>query len=241
MTQYCFRLDDICDTLDWHKFNRLTNIFNEYNIKPLLGVIPKNEDDSLMIDRPNPDYLDLITSLVDIGWEVSMHGFEHLYCNREAGILKYPNKSEFSGLPFEEQKNKIRNGKRILADIGLVTNVFMAPSHSFDHITIEALKSEGFEYITDGFGILPYKINGIVLVPQQVANVKEFMAGNITFCLHPNNLTETDFRNIERFVKKNHKNCVSFSKILKYTLIGAILNVVPHYLHKIVRLGINSK
>ena len=241
MVKYCFRLDDICETLDWNKFNRLKEIFNKYKVKPLLGVIPNNEDNSLIVNKPNPDYLKEIDLLVGKGWEVSIHGFKHLYCNKNPGILKYPNKSEFAGLSFEEQKEKINKGMLILEKKGIKTNIFMAPSHSFDAVTIEVLKSENIKYITDGFGLFPYKHHGIVFVPQQVANVREFLFGNITFCLHPNNLTEKNFQDIEIFLEKNHSKCVRFNDIKKYSLMSTILNFIPYYVHKSMRLSKNLR
>ena len=37
------RLDDVTDHMNWTLMDKCQNLFNKYNIKPLLGVIPNNE------------------------------------------------------------------------------------------------------------------------------------------------------------------------------------------------------
>ena len=39
------RFDDICENMNWDFMNRCEVIFDKYDIKPLLGVIPSNLDD----------------------------------------------------------------------------------------------------------------------------------------------------------------------------------------------------
>ena len=47
MPVYLFRLDDITDSIDMERFNRCLNLFAQYHIKPILGIIPDNRDPSL--------------------------------------------------------------------------------------------------------------------------------------------------------------------------------------------------
>ena len=55
-------------------------LFDKYNIKPIIGVIPKNEDKELK-SYPvcNFDFWEKIKNLKKQGWEIAMHGYEHLY------------------------------------------------------------------------------------------------------------------------------------------------------------------
>ena len=39
-----FRLDDIAPNMKWEMMNKVENLFDRYQIKPIMGVIPKNED-----------------------------------------------------------------------------------------------------------------------------------------------------------------------------------------------------
>ena len=38
------RIDDIAENMNWQLMNKCEILFNKYNIKPVLGVIPKNKD-----------------------------------------------------------------------------------------------------------------------------------------------------------------------------------------------------
>ena len=42
------RLDDIAENMNWDLMNKCEQLFDQYNIKPLLGVIPKNKDPELL-------------------------------------------------------------------------------------------------------------------------------------------------------------------------------------------------
>ena len=45
--KFLFRLDDIAPNMDWSMMDKVEKLFNSYNVKPILGVIPKNEDKDL--------------------------------------------------------------------------------------------------------------------------------------------------------------------------------------------------
>ena len=44
---YVFRLDDIAPNMNWKMMERVKKLFNTYKVKPIIGVIPKNEDQEL--------------------------------------------------------------------------------------------------------------------------------------------------------------------------------------------------
>ena len=46
-TGYIFRLDDIAPNMNWEMMEKVKTLFNTYNVKPILGIIPKNEDQDL--------------------------------------------------------------------------------------------------------------------------------------------------------------------------------------------------
>ena len=41
-------MDDICENMNWELMNRCELLFDKYEIKPLLGVIPANKDPELL-------------------------------------------------------------------------------------------------------------------------------------------------------------------------------------------------
>jgi len=48
-TALLIRMDDIAENMNWSLMKKCEELFDELNIKPLLGVIPKNEDSELLI------------------------------------------------------------------------------------------------------------------------------------------------------------------------------------------------
>ena len=47
-TGLLIRIDDISSHMNWNLMNKCEELFNKHNIKPLLGVIPNNEDEEIL-------------------------------------------------------------------------------------------------------------------------------------------------------------------------------------------------
>ena len=47
-TGILIRLDDIAENMNWDLMKKSELLFDKYNIKPVLGVIPNNKDDELL-------------------------------------------------------------------------------------------------------------------------------------------------------------------------------------------------
>ena len=47
-TGILIRLDDIAENMNWTLMEKCELLFDKYNIKPLLGVISNNKDQSLL-------------------------------------------------------------------------------------------------------------------------------------------------------------------------------------------------
>ena len=45
--KYLLRFDDIAPNMNWEVMFKVKNLFAKYNIKPIIGGIPKNEDKDL--------------------------------------------------------------------------------------------------------------------------------------------------------------------------------------------------
>ena len=41
------RIDDVAENMNWEMFDKIEILFNKHNIKPVLGVIPNNQDNSM--------------------------------------------------------------------------------------------------------------------------------------------------------------------------------------------------
>lgn len=224
--RYLIRMDDIAAHMAWDTFRRLEQSFERFGIKPLLGVIPDNRDVSLkQFPECAGDFWAEMRSFQDRGWEISQHGFQHLYVTRDSGLMGVNNLSEFAGLSYEEQHDKLARGQSLLREHGLRSETFMAPSHSFDVVTLRALKDLGFTTVTDGFAPFPYVADGLIFLPQWLASPRVLPIGVQTFCLHINNMSEQAVETVERFVAEHHHEFLTFPE--------ARALATPHSLNRI--------
>ncbi len=211
------RMDDITPGMDWKKFQRFKDLLDANDIKPLIGVVPDNRDKKLCIDEEKPDFWEYIKGLQQEGWVIAMHGYNHLYTTREGGLFPIGSKSEFAGLSLARQNEMISKGKEILKSRGIHTDIFMAPSHSFDKNTLRALKSNGFYIITDGFGTEPYREKGMTFYPisvRRVRSLKDKRDGIVTFVYHANTMDEKDFASLKKLLATD--KVVSYDEYLKF-------------------------
>lgn len=209
--RYLIRFDDIAPHMDWLRFERLVRLLNEHHIRPLIGVIPDNQDPQLRrFPEFTGDFWARMRSLQDAGWEIAQHGFQHVYATRERGLMGVNGLSEFAGLPFAEQLKKLACGQELLTHHGLRCETFMAPSHSFDRTTLRALRELRFTTITDGFAPFPYFEHGLIFIPQLLASPRVMPFGVQTFCLHINVMTEAQVQRVEQFVAAHHREFITF-------------------------------
>lgn len=209
------RMDDITPAMDREKFYRFKELLDKHGIKPLIGVVPECKDEKLDISEPIENFWNFVKDLQNSGWVVAMHGFNHVYTTKEAGIFPIGGKSEFAGVPYYKQDDMLRVGKRILRENGILTYIFMAPSHSFDKNTVKALKKNGFSCITDGFGRAPYKRSGIVYYPissRRSKTLSDKRDGITTFVYHTNTMDEKEFADFEKLLET--AKVVSFSELM---------------------------
>lgn len=206
----CFiRMDDITPDMDWDKFNQIREIFEKYNICPLLGVVPDSKDELLTYNQPQEEFWEIIRSLEKQGWAIAQHGMNHCYTTDDSGVLGINSFSEFAGLSYEEQFAKLQIGKNILEENGIHSNIFMAPGHTYDKNTLKALRDCGFIAVTDGLSWKPYISEGLLFVPCRLQTLKK-LKGIDTLCLHSNLMTQGDIQELEVFCKNNYKNILPF-------------------------------
>lgn len=225
--QIAVRIDDITPDMDWEKFRRLEKILDENDIAPLLGIVPDNQDPNLKRGELLSDFQSQIELWKEKNWSFSMHGWNHIYTTKKGGLFPLNSFSEYAGVPLSQQRKMIRQGKERLSEMGIYTDIFMAPGHSFDSNTLVALKEEGFHYITDGFGSFPYSWKELIFLPIAFLRNKDIQKkeGYTTLVFHPNTMSEGDFAAFERLVKEYKKDFISYHEYLKapvrkQTLIG---------------------
>ena len=78
-TGILIRLDDIAENMNWDLMEKSELLFNKYKIKPVLGVIPNNQDNELLTYPKKNNFWEQIRIWKNNGWEISMHGSNHVY------------------------------------------------------------------------------------------------------------------------------------------------------------------
>jgi predicted deacetylase len=202
------RLDDIAPIMNWKNFERMMALLSEKNAMPLLGVIPDCQDQKIAgmkgVTQEEPEaFAARMKELKEEGVVIAMHGAHHVYKTQEGGIFPLNKASEFAGLPIEEQQELLRVGTEAMKAMGLETDIFMAPSHSYDENTLKALSEAGFHRITDGFGNSPYRYHGLTFYPIAFSKSRALKSknnGTVTVVYHVNTMRNRDFAEAERFL-----------------------------------------
>ena len=200
---YVLRLDDAAENMNLANWQRMEQLLEKYNIKPIYGIIPNNMDEDLLKYDKIDDFWEEMKRWKNKGWIPALHGYNHVFETNVGGINPVNNRSEFAGVPLEIQREKIRKGLRILLDNGIEPNIFFAPAHTFDLNTLEALRLESdIRIISDTVANDIYFDNGFYFIPQQSGRCRKLPFKVTTFCYHPNIMGENDFEILENFLNK---------------------------------------
>ena len=215
MKNYLLRLDDASEYMDVERWLRMEQLLDIYKIKPIFGIIPRNEDEMLVSEyAQNPDFWKLMHVWIEKGWTPAMHGYEHRYVTTDGGINPVNMRSEFAGLSYEEQAQKIRKGYQILVANNIKPDIFFAPSHTFDTLTLKALYDETpIRRISDTIANDIYKEGDFWFIPQQSGVVRVLPFKTVTFCYHPNTMKDEAFLKLENFLQLYGKHFVQVDQL----------------------------
>ncbi len=210
-------MDDITPDMNWDNFSFFRDLFDKLGITPLLGIVPKNSDKNLQIEPEREDFYEIMKGLKQEGYVLAMHGYQHLYTTKKGGCFPLNHFSEFAGVPYEQQKRMLADGKRILSENGIETDIFMAPAHSYDNNTLRALKEVGFTKLTDGFGTTPYLWKEMVFYPIsfRLAGSLKKQKGYTTLVIHANTINDSDRQRYTTLFAQNRETFISYEEYLR--------------------------
>lgn len=231
MSKYIIRLDDACEKMDVEKWDRMEKLLDKYKVKPLVGVIPHCEDPMMDKYEFDAEFWKKVEIWKNKGWTIAMHGYNHVYGTTCGGMNPVNKRSEFAGLSYEEQAEKIERGWEILIDYGFHPEVFFAPSHTFDENTLKALKNKTtIRVISDTIASDVYKKDDFWFIPQQSGSVRKLPFKTVTFCYHPNTMTDKSFEVLEAFFQQQKDNFVAYTRKLlssrAYSVTDKILKTI---------------
>lgn len=212
------RLDDITPDMDWERFLKFKTLLDNYQVKPLIGVVPDNRDDNLKGSQKGApeDFWKYIKGLQAEGWCIAMHGYQHTYTTSKGGMFPLNDFSEFAGVPYEKQLMMLMEGKEILAQKGILTDIFMAPAHSYDKNTLRALKEAGFLKLTDGFGKCPYTMKGLSFYPIsfRLGSTLRKKNGCSTMVVHTGTIRENEWQTYEGYFRNEKVSWMNYTDYL---------------------------
>lgn len=212
--RYLVRFDDICPGMNWAVWKDIEAILAEENVKPMLAVVPDNADPTLDVASKVPDFWARVRDWQSRGWAIGLHGYQHRYVTREPGLIGINAYSEFAGLPAEEQRSKLERALAIFRAESVTADVWIAPAHSFDDATVEALHQAGVRTISDGFFLSPHRDErGMTWVPQQVWSFRYRPFGVWTVCYHHNGWSAQDVKRFAADLRAYRGRIASLSEI----------------------------
>ena len=182
--------------MNWRVWEQLEPLLQAHGVKPIMAVVPDNHDRHLVVDAPQPGFWARVRRWQALGWTIALHGHQHVYATREAGLVGINRYSEFAGLAEDRQREKLQLALAVFEREGVRADAWVAPAHSFDAVTLRLLLQAGIHVISDGFYTRPVRHLGAVWVPQQLWRFRPMRKGLWTVCFHHNNF---DPAAIERF------------------------------------------
>ena len=236
-TGLLIRMDDIAENMNWTLMDKCELLFDKYEIKPLLGVIPINQDPELLQFPKNSSFWEKVKDWKNKGWEVTMHGCNHLYTQKsdKKDIFNYGGNSEFYGLDYSSQLNKIQIGLQEFKKRNINVRSFFAPNHIYDKNTLKALKDSNIKIIIDGYGLFPYYKNEILFIPQLFYKEIFLPFGIQSTQMHINNWNNENYSNFEKFIKKNYKKIVNLDHVINVANPNFLQNLTNYFVEKTLK------
>lgn len=217
MNKYLIRLDDACPTMDVQKWRRIEDLLDFFDIKPMVGVIPANNDPKQQIVNPDREFWNKVKSWKNKGWAIALHGYDHCFISEGgmSGLNPLWARSEFAGVSLELQKEKIRKGVSEFRAHGIDPKYFFAPAHTYDENTLQALREESdIRIISDTIATKPYRSGDFIFIPQLGGHCTEMkLPGVWTFCLHPSVMSEENFVATEKFLEAHQNEMIGFDEL----------------------------
>jgi Uncharacterized protein conserved in bacteria (DUF2334) len=220
--KYIVRFDDFCPTMNWVVWEQIELILVKYNIKPIIAVVPDNRDPKLVVDPPREDFWEKVRAWQAAGWVIAIHGHQHLYTTRESGIMRINEYSEFAGLSYETQRNKLEKGLAIFAEHNVRADAWIAPAHAFDKNTVKALLDYYWR---------PVMRLGALWIPQQLWRFRPLTFGLWTVCLHHNNYSDKELKKLGFDIERYAPAIISFDQVV-HDFVAKDINVLDYVMEK---------
>jgi phage gp45-like len=150
MKHIIFLDEDIAPWSDLNTLKNVNQVFIDENVPTTLAIIPHPDTDS-SLDNQNELYMDtsMLNYLLSIKtnplFEFAQHGYNHATGSIDG------NGSEYSGRPYKDQYNSIKQGWDDIAEaLGVATTTFVPPWNDGDTNTVLAAHAVGHTLYLQG-------------------------------------------------------------------------------------------
>ena len=212
--EYLLRFDDVCPTMNWRVWDRVEEELRRNDIRPIVAVVPDNQDSKLRTATAAANFWDRARSWVSAGWTVAIHGYRHLYSTTDSGLVGLNSRSEFAGVPADQQGASLDAALRIFQAEHIAPTTWVAPGHSFDVNTLECLRARGIDVISDGFFSRPVRSYGCTWIPQQLWRLRRMPFGTWTACYHVNSWSDGESNAFTRDLRRFGTSITSVDRVL---------------------------
>lgn len=195
--RYLVRFDDVCPSMNWDAWNQVEGILVRNGVKPIIAIVPDNRDPHLEAGSPDERFWARAREWQARGWTIGWHGYQHLYDSEDPGLIGINRLSEFAGHTAELQRDRLSAAQAIFQAHGVRPDLWVAPAHSFDQVTVKLLGSFGIRLISDGFYLRAVCRFGAVWIPQQLWAFRWMPLGLWTVCCHINKWKEKEIEEFE--------------------------------------------
>ncbi len=201
---YLLRFDDLCPTMDKARWERLLPLLRQYSIRPILAIVPDNQDPFLDRNSADPTFWNHMRELQSFGATIGLHGLGHVCTATGRSLVPLHRHTEFAGSPEIVQRSRIQRGLKILQGQALQARIWVAPRHGFDKTTLKILQEEKLFLISDGLGARAVRRGGLTWIPQQLWAPVDKDSGLWTIAYHPNTASDAQITQLEQFLARRH-------------------------------------
>jgi len=163
-----FRFDDPSALSSTEIELKVIKAFREHNASVTFGVIPykcantrdTSPQELFALDKKKGA---LLKQVADEGVvDIALHGYSHQM--RKSKIW-----TEFSGMDYDSQYDKLSKGKKLLEDLmGKPISTFIPPYNSYDLNTLKALEKLGFTILSAGIYEEVPKVSTLKFMPEMI-------------------------------------------------------------------------
>ena len=111
--KFLLRFDDMCPTINWDVWQKLEDVMIEEDVRPILSVIPDNQDPILHECEPNERFWERVRAWQARGWTIGLHGYQHRYVSRNCRHRRVEALQRVCRCPSRRAADQAKAGARI--------------------------------------------------------------------------------------------------------------------------------